>query len=109
MAFAYQIICDCGYHSETVPYGMTSRAPFEFVIPVYVPKQRRLSTCVFRESDIDMDGKVLVDWIDTHGGDVVTERFGDDAITSGVNSVDFQKLACPNCGKRTARFECVGF
>lgn len=109
MAFAYQLVCDCGYCSETVPYGMTSHSPFEFVIPVYVPKQLQLLQCVFRESDFGMRGDSLVEWIDSHGAEVVTERFGGDAIGCGVNSADMQELECPKCGNATARFKCVGF
>lgn len=109
MAFTYQVVCDCGYHSNTIPYGMTSRSPFEFVVPVYVPKQSELLECVFSEREFGLDGEALVAWIEANGGDVVTERFGEDAIACGINTVDFQTLLCPKCGQSNARFNCVGF
>ena len=109
MAFSCQVTCDCGYQSEIIPYGMTSRFPFEFVIPVYLLKEPELVPCVFRKNDLDMDEESFVEWIDAHAGEVVTEKFGNEAIACGVNSVDFQEIVCPHCRRKTAHVKFIGF
>ncbi len=46
---------------------MTSRSPFEYVVPVYDPESGELLECLFREAEIGLCDEAMVEWIETHG------------------------------------------
>lgn len=103
----YQLICPCGFKSNSVGYGVDVWTS-GFFVPVYVDGDERLHQLYIEEREGEAEEEYEAR-LESSIKESTIQQFGENAVYMSLSEVSGGPVVkCPHCRERCAKFRCDG-